>query len=271
MNPSKLSSVLQQFQLIFSAMTESPRSVATCLFVLAVGLASVAFADDFKTINGKEYKHVTVSRVEPDGIVLRTKFGISKVYFDELPKEVQQRFRQNAVHSQSPSEQVFLTDRVPVKTPSGSVAFAPGTALHVLSKNSDTSQVTDGALTFDVPNDKLTTDANRAARLAQNDYAASEAIAQESARQNEAYQQAEAAKRVERDRRIAADQQTLQRQEAEEARQRQAAAERAAKQWQTTTGSPWTLLPRLWKPQLSTRRLGCEEQKHLALACTGPR
>jgi len=25
--------------------------------------------DDFKTIDGKEYKNVTVSRVEPDGIV----------------------------------------------------------------------------------------------------------------------------------------------------------------------------------------------------------
>jgi len=37
-------------------------------------------------------KDVTVSRVEPDGIVLKTKSGISKVYFRELPKEVQERF-----------------------------------------------------------------------------------------------------------------------------------------------------------------------------------
>jgi hypothetical protein len=54
--------------------------------------SSLALADDFKTINGKEYKNATVSRVEPDGIVLRTKSGILKVYFTELPKEVQQRF-----------------------------------------------------------------------------------------------------------------------------------------------------------------------------------
>ena len=54
--------------------------------------ASIALADDFKTIDGKEYKNATVSRVEPDGIVLKTKSGISKVYFTELPKEVQQRF-----------------------------------------------------------------------------------------------------------------------------------------------------------------------------------
>ena len=58
--------------------------------------ASVAFADDFKLIDGKEYKNVTVSRIEPDGIVLRTKSGISKIYFVELPKDVQERFHYNA-------------------------------------------------------------------------------------------------------------------------------------------------------------------------------
>ena len=53
---------------------------------------SVAQADDFRTITGKEYKNATVSRVEPDGIVLTNKAGISKVYFTELPKDVQERF-----------------------------------------------------------------------------------------------------------------------------------------------------------------------------------
>jgi hypothetical protein len=62
-------------------------------FVILIGcFASLALADDFKTINGKEYKSAKVSRVEPDGIVLITKSGISKVYFAELPKEVQERF-----------------------------------------------------------------------------------------------------------------------------------------------------------------------------------
>jgi len=58
--------------------------------------ASLALADDFKAIDGKEYKNVTVSRVEPDGIVVRTKSGISKIYFVELPKDVQERFHYNA-------------------------------------------------------------------------------------------------------------------------------------------------------------------------------
>jgi hypothetical protein len=57
-----------------------------------VCFASVILADDFKTIDGKEYKNATVTRVEPDGIMLITNVGISKVYFTELPKEVQERF-----------------------------------------------------------------------------------------------------------------------------------------------------------------------------------
>jgi hypothetical protein len=52
----------------------------------------MALAEDFKTTNGKEYKDATITRVEGDGIVIRTKTGISKVYFTELSKEVQERF-----------------------------------------------------------------------------------------------------------------------------------------------------------------------------------
>ena len=59
---------------------------------LILPFVSVAFSDDFKTLTGKEYKDATVSRVEPDGLVLTSKTGISKVYFTELPKDVQERF-----------------------------------------------------------------------------------------------------------------------------------------------------------------------------------
>src|SRR5260370_556793 len=79
--------------------------------------ASVALADDFKAIDGKEYKNVTVSRVEPDCIVLISSSGISRVYFTELPKEVQERFHYDAAkaaaHSaeQAASQQAFLTQQ----------------------------------------------------------------------------------------------------------------------------------------------------------------
>lgn len=58
-------------------------------------LASAAVADDFKLTNGREYKDATVSRVEPDGIVLKTNAGIAKIYFVELSKEDQERFPYN--------------------------------------------------------------------------------------------------------------------------------------------------------------------------------
>src|SRR5439155_22387667 len=58
----------------------------------ALGILSCALAEDFKTIHGKEYKHAELSRVEADGIVIRTKTGISKIYFIELPEDVQERF-----------------------------------------------------------------------------------------------------------------------------------------------------------------------------------
>jgi thiol-disulfide isomerase/thioredoxin len=62
---------------------------------LILCFATVAVADDFKLVSGKEYKDVTVTRVEPDCIVLKAKSGISKVYFVELPKDVQERFHYN--------------------------------------------------------------------------------------------------------------------------------------------------------------------------------
>ena len=70
----------------------------TLTFVILCS-ASIAFAEDFKAIDGKEYKNVKVSRVEPDGIVLISKSGISKVYFTELPMEVQDRFHYDAAQA----------------------------------------------------------------------------------------------------------------------------------------------------------------------------
>jgi len=87
------------------------------LTFLILCFASVALADDFKAIDGKEYKNVTVSRVEPDCIVLMSSSGISRVYFTELPKEVQERFHYDAVKAaaysaeQTASQEAFLTQQ----------------------------------------------------------------------------------------------------------------------------------------------------------------
>jgi hypothetical protein len=53
---------------------------------------SAVFAEDFKTVNGKEYKDATITRVEPDGIVVKTNSGVTKIYFAELPRDVQEHF-----------------------------------------------------------------------------------------------------------------------------------------------------------------------------------
>jgi hypothetical protein len=53
---------------------------------------SAALAEDFKTVDGKEYKDATITRVEPDGIVVKTNSGVTKLYFSELPKDVQEHF-----------------------------------------------------------------------------------------------------------------------------------------------------------------------------------
>jgi hypothetical protein len=62
------------------------------LAILVLFSTTLALAEDFKTVTGKVYKDATITSVEVDGIVLKTKTGISKVYFVELPKEVQERF-----------------------------------------------------------------------------------------------------------------------------------------------------------------------------------
>jgi thiol-disulfide isomerase/thioredoxin len=78
------------------------------LAFLILCFTTAAFADDFKLVTGKEYKNVTVNRVEPDGIVLKTKSGISKVYFVELPNNVQERFQYNAAIASAYSAQQMV-------------------------------------------------------------------------------------------------------------------------------------------------------------------
>ena len=69
------------------------------VLILLILFPPIVFAEDFKTVDGKEYKNATVSRVEPDGIVLKTKSGITKVYFSELPKEIQERFHYDSAQA----------------------------------------------------------------------------------------------------------------------------------------------------------------------------
>jgi hypothetical protein len=74
---------------------------------LTVLSATLALAEDFKAINGKAYKDAAIRRVEADGIVLRTKTGISKAYFIELPKDVQERFHYDIAKTGAPERELI--------------------------------------------------------------------------------------------------------------------------------------------------------------------
>ena len=101
---------------------------ATTLPILALLSATLALAEDFKTINGKEYKDATIIRVEADGIILRTKTGISKVYFIELPKDVQGRFRPTPRQSPAKTAAAQRTPE-PIKSEGWRAVMANQTAL----------------------------------------------------------------------------------------------------------------------------------------------
>jgi hypothetical protein len=75
----------------------------TTVAILVAHSTSLTLADDFRTIRGKEYKDATVRRVESDGIVLKTKTGIVKLYFSELPKEVQERVHRDTAKTTTAS------------------------------------------------------------------------------------------------------------------------------------------------------------------------
>jgi NADH dehydrogenase/NADH:ubiquinone oxidoreductase subunit G len=74
------------------AILVSQQMSTKILTFLILSFTAATFAEDFTTINGKTYKDATVTRVEPDGIVVQTKSGVTKLYFTELPKDVKERF-----------------------------------------------------------------------------------------------------------------------------------------------------------------------------------
>jgi hypothetical protein len=91
--PKSLVAILLPNQPMKPTARHPSASYFTTLAILTLLPATLALAEDFKTISGKLYKDATIVRVEADGIVLRTKSAIVKLYFSELPKEVQEGFQ----------------------------------------------------------------------------------------------------------------------------------------------------------------------------------
>ena len=80
------------------------------LTFLILCFASIVLADDFKTIDGKEYKNVKVSRVEPDGIVITFSGGIVKIPFTELSPEIQNKYGYDPKAAGDFQQQTYQTD-----------------------------------------------------------------------------------------------------------------------------------------------------------------
>src|SRR5439155_1562636 len=86
------------------------RAKMKALTFLILCFASIVLADDFKTINGQEYKNVTVSRVEPDGIVITFSGGIVKIPFTELSPEIQKKYGYDSKASADFQQQTYQAD-----------------------------------------------------------------------------------------------------------------------------------------------------------------
>ena len=74
-------------------MKSSLGALAALLFAAALTLAR---AEDIKTVTGKEYKNVKISRAEPDGLVIIVSYGIIKIPFEELPPNLREKYHYDA-------------------------------------------------------------------------------------------------------------------------------------------------------------------------------
>jgi len=101
------------------------RWTAGTILIVCLGLS--ALAADFKTLDGTRYKNVAVKRVEADGIVVETDVGVEKIYFTELPQEVQERYRHQAAAAVAPAAAVEPAT-IPATVPVQSTTAQPMTA-----------------------------------------------------------------------------------------------------------------------------------------------
>lgn len=83
--------------------------IQAIMLILALFLcATTTFATEITNIAGKVYERVRVSRVEPDGITITHAGGVAKLFFTELPPDVQMKYNYNpekaAAHAQTVSQ-----------------------------------------------------------------------------------------------------------------------------------------------------------------------
>src|ERR1043166_8427732 len=65
--------------------------------LVAIFMAMTAVAEDIETLNHQIYKNATITRAEPDGIVITYSAGIVKIPFTELSEEWRARYHYDKV------------------------------------------------------------------------------------------------------------------------------------------------------------------------------
>ena len=96
----------------------------TALLLVTAFLPLLSFADDFSLSDGREFKGVTVSRVEKDGVVVITDDGVEKLPFSLLPKEARDLYPY--VPSPTPAPQPTARP-APAPTQTGTDTAQPAT------------------------------------------------------------------------------------------------------------------------------------------------
>jgi hypothetical protein len=62
------------------------------LLIIALSTSAALNAEDIKTTTGQEYKDATISRAEPDGLVIIYSAGIVKIPFTELSADLREKY-----------------------------------------------------------------------------------------------------------------------------------------------------------------------------------
>ena len=73
--------------------------VGALVALLFGAVLTFARAEDVKTVTGKEYKNVKISRAEPDGLVIIASYGIIKIPFEDLPLDLRQKYHYDPIAS----------------------------------------------------------------------------------------------------------------------------------------------------------------------------
>lgn len=66
--------------------------ILSSTIIVLVAAATLAHADTIVTTKGEKFENVTISRAEPDGLVISSTYGIIKIPFAELSPELQRKY-----------------------------------------------------------------------------------------------------------------------------------------------------------------------------------